>query len=150
MFLSPIISILEERFPDAITHPELRNGDPWITVPKQSLLGILGSLKTSTDLAYDLLIDLTCIDYYPESPRFIVYYYLHSTRHDRKIMLRVAVPDDDLALPSVIGIFSAANWLEREVYDQFGISFPGHPDLRRILNPDHWTVHPLRRGKNKQ
>lgn len=145
MFLSPVISTLEEHFPDAISEPELRSGDPWITVTRDRLADVLTFLKITPELRYNLLIDLTCIDFHPEPSRFSVYYYLHSMEHERKLMVRVRVPDDDPTLPSVITIYGTANWHEREVYDQFGISFRDHPDLRRILNPDHWTVHPLRR-----
>ncbi len=142
---SEIPKIIEERLPGVIVSSEMRFGEPWIAVSRQRLPDILKFVKTAPGLKYDLLLDITCTDYLPRSPRFIVYYYLHSMERNDRLMLSVRVPEDAPSLASVIEIFRTADWLEREIFDQFGIKFSGHPDLRRILNPDHWTSHPLRR-----
>ncbi len=145
MLLSPVISEIEERFPDAVLSAELRFGDPWVFVQKQHLPDLLFFLRSSPALRYDLLFDATCVDYLPRTPRFVVLYHLVSTGTGAKLLLAVPLSEEDLALPTATGVFRTADWFEREIYDQFGITFTGHRDLRRILNPDHWTVHPLRR-----
>ena len=106
-------------------------------------------MKTDPDLQFDLLLDVTAIDYldYPvtQASRFSVVYTLRSLQQNMVAQVRVAVPDPAAGIPTATGIWASANWGEREVYDQYGIRFNGHPDLRRILN--HWQFegHPLRK-----
>ncbi len=99
----------------------------------------------NSEYEFDLLADLTAVDYWPEEPRFAVVYQLYSLKHKVFIGLRVPVHRTTPEISTVETIFPNANWHEREVYDMFGINFSGHSDLRRILMPYDWEGHPLRK-----
>ncbi|MBM3998198.1 MAG: NADH-quinone oxidoreductase subunit C [Planctomycetes bacterium] len=117
-----------------------------ITVPRDALYGVLARLKHSH--GFDFLTDITCVDYLRyagASDRFMVVYMLTDTRGNRRITVKVPLNEPDLALPTVVPLWEAANWLEREVWDMMGIVFRGHPDLRRILLPEAFTAHPQRK-----
>ena len=96
------------------------------------------------ELGYDFLSDLTCVDWLDRQPRFDVVYHLTSLQHWTRFRLKVQVEADE-KVDTVIPIWPAANWAEREVWDLFGVAFDGHPDLRRIQMPDDWIGHPLRK-----
>ena len=89
-----------------------------------------------------MLTDLTAVDWFERQPRFDVILNLYSFAHNQRLRVKAPVSD---ACPSVCRVWPAANWLEREVYDMFGVKFEGHPDLKRILMPDEWKGHPLRK-----
>jgi NADH-quinone oxidoreductase subunit C len=111
------------------------------------LLRACRHLRDHPDLAFDLLSSVTAVDRLklPEpSPRFEVVYHLYSLAHKRRLRLKVRVHEGQ-AVPSVTGVWETANWHEREVFDLFGVRFEGHPDPRRILMPDDWEGHPLRK-----
>jgi NADH-quinone oxidoreductase subunit C len=95
---------------------------------------------------FDMLACITAVDYWPqEAPRFHLFYRFNSLPNHMVLNVRTAVPALDLAVPTLVGIYHNANWQEREVYDMFGITFTGHPDLRRILMPQDWEGYPLRK-----
>lgn len=122
----------EVRFRDELT----------LMVPRERLPDVLAAAR---DRGFILLTDLTALDHHPQEPRFEVVYLLTSVDPPARLRLKVPVPGEDPAVPSAVGVFGGANWLEREVFDMFGIRFPGHPDLKRILMPDDWEGHPLRK-----
>jgi len=97
------------------------------------------------ELGFELLAALTCVDYWPEEPRFSVVYQLYSVQHNELLGLRVAVDSRLGEVPSVVSVYPNANWHEREVFDMFGVRFSGHPDLRRLIMPHDWEGHPLRK-----
>ena len=101
--------------------------------------------RDTDGLQYNFLSDVAGVDYYPAEPRFAVSYELYSMIHNTSLRLKVYLASDDLHVPSVTSVFPAANWSEREIYDLLGVVFDGHPDLRRILMPDGWDGHPLRK-----
>lgn len=129
-----------------------------LRVPAERLLEACrfayGDLRTK----FEQLCDLTCVDYlnFPDATdRFAVIYSLLSLTHNHRLWLKVFVNDPEPTVPSVTGVWHGAEWMEREVYDLFGIRFSGHPDLRRILSPEWFTEHPLRkdyplRGKGER
>lgn len=94
---------------------------------------------------FERLAGLSCIDRYPMEPRFEVFYLLHSIARNERLKLKVALAGDAPALATVTPVWAGADWYEREAYDLFGVHFEGHPDLRRIMMPDNWEGHPLRR-----
>ena len=95
---------------------------------------------------YDMMIDLTAVDWYrKKEPRFEVIVNLLSVSKNSRLIINVAVPDEDLKIPSICEIYPGANFYEREVFDMFGIEFENHPELTRILMPDDWTGNPLRK-----
>ena len=101
-------------------------------------------MKEDPDLRYDFLSDLTAVDRFHDHPRFEVVYHLYSLQFKRRIRLKLQVEEGE-AVQSVTPVWSSANWHEREVYDMFGVGFDGHPDLQRILMPEGWEGHPLRK-----
>ncbi len=107
------------------------------------IASVCGFLKY--DQAFVRLSTVTAVDRYPAEPRFEVVYHLHSVEHNRRIRLKCRVRGEDPVIESVTGVWRGANWYEREVFDLFGIQFMNHPDLRRILMPDDWEGHPLRK-----
>ena len=131
-------------------HPSLAasefRGQTRVVAPVESLLDALRTLKEK--LGFDMLVDVTCVDYlhYRDArDRFGMVYLLANTESNERITVRCFVNDPEPTVPSVVGLWEGANWLEREVWDLFGIHFSGHPDLRRIVLPEEFTAHPLRK-----
>ncbi len=106
---------------------------------------ILATLQTAREAGFRFLTDLTAVDRGADEPRFEVVYLLTAPEHGARVRFKVRVPAADPTTPSVTTLWAGANWLEREVFDLFGIRFEGHPDLRRLLMPDDWEGHPLRK-----
>lgn len=135
---------LRERFPETIVSTKSFRNETTILVKSDDTVRACRHLKEDPDLRYDFLSDLTAVDRLGEHPRFDVVYHLYSLQFKRRIRLKVQVEEGE-AVPSVTSVWSTADWHEREVFDMFGISFEGHPDLRRILMPEGWEGHPLRK-----
>lgn len=128
-----------------LTVSEFR-GQTRIVAPVEALVDVLQSLKDR--FGFDLLVDLTCVDYLNyrnASDRFGLVYLLAGTETNERIAVRCFVNDPDPTVPSVVSLWEGAKWLEREVWDLFGIRFEGHPDLRRIVLPEEFAAHPLRK-----
>jgi NADH-quinone oxidoreductase subunit C len=120
-------------------------GEVTLIAGRDRLLGTLATLSADDALAFDSLSDVAATDWPGRDPRLWVAYHLYSTRHRHRLRVKVGVPEDDPRVPSVTGPFPTADWLEREVFDFFGVIFDGHPDLRRIELPESWTTFPLRK-----
>ncbi len=116
-----------------------------IVVPRELLRATAARCREDAALQFNLLTDATCVDRYPVEPRFEMNYHLVSIPRSDKLRLRVRLSGSDPSVDSLIPVWPGANWLEREVFDLFGVRFNGHTDLRRILLPDDWEGHPLRR-----
>ncbi|MFO0906049.1 MAG: NADH-quinone oxidoreductase subunit C [Pirellulales bacterium] len=139
-----VIAALQQRVPAATTS-EFR-GERRVVVPAESLLETLQWLKSTQ--GFDLLVDVTCVDYLHyrgATDRFGLVYLLASTISAVRLTVRTMLNEPQLTIPSVVPLWEGANWMEREVYDMFGIVFEGHPDLRRVLLPDEFSAHPLRK-----
>jgi NADH-quinone oxidoreductase subunit C len=119
-------------------------GDWTLIVALDRLPEVLVWLRDAPAARFDFCADVTAVDWPPRPERFDVVYCLYSVPHRHRVRVKVRVPDGT-AVPSACGVWPAANWLEREVYDMFGIRFAGHPDLRRILMPEEWQGHPQRK-----
>jgi NADH-quinone oxidoreductase subunit C len=115
-----------------------------IYVPVERLVDACRALRETRELSFEMLIEVTAVDFFPRTPRFEVVYHLGSISNRLRLRLKVRVPEG-ASVPTVQGVWPAAGWPEREVWDMFGIVFDGHPDLRRILMPEDWTGHPLRK-----
>ncbi len=137
---------LQAKFPDGgLTFSQFRDNRR-VVVPAAKLLPILSLLKT--DLGFDMLAEITAVDYLEyegATDRFGVVYVVLNTQTGERLIVKTFVNDPNPSLPSMFPLWKSADWLEREVYDMFGISFTGHPDLRRILTPDEFTAYPLRK-----
>ncbi len=103
------------------------------------------TLRDHPDLAFALLVELTAADFWPREPRFEVTYLLVSLAHRQRLRIKVRLNGNDAHVATISDLWPAANWLEREVWDMFGIAFDGHPDPRRLLMPEDWEGYPLRK-----
>jgi len=135
---------LIEKFPGSISDTKTFRDEFNVTVQKKDIFEICRFLYSDPDLQYQMLTDLCGVDYFPESPRFEVVYLLYSMKNQQRLRLKIKVGESE-SVSSVESIWKAANWLEREVYDLFGIAFDNHPDLRRILLWDGYEGNPLRK-----
>jgi NADH-quinone oxidoreductase subunit C len=144
-----IAKMIEEKFPGKVLGISAFAGQVAVAVQKDGIVDICRYLHDEPSLRMDHLSDLTAVDYstYPgdTGPRFEVVYNLISTVHRHRIRLRARVPDEDPRIETVTPVWKTANWHERETYDLMGIVFDKHPDLRRILLPEDWVGHPLRK-----
>ncbi len=118
---------------------------PTLYVSSGRLLETCRYLRDTSGLSFRLLADITAVDWLPREPRYEVVYHLASPAERRRLRIKTRVSGTDPHLPTVAAIWPAAGWLEREVWDLFGIVFDDHPDLRRLLMPDDWEGHPLRK-----
>jgi NADH-quinone oxidoreductase subunit C len=130
-------------FGDRIIARTVAFGESVVTVDKTVAHDVLAFLKNDKNLAFDMLVELFGVDYPQREPRFEIVYILRSMKTNDRVTIQTAVADDGLT--TVSDIWEAANWLEREAYDMFGISFTGHPDLRRIYTDDDFEGYPLRK-----
>jgi len=139
------ITSLQNGVPGAVVQLSLYLGDWTVIVPVSHLLQAAEHLHHAPECVFDYLSDLTATDWPPRPEgRFDVIYMLYSTRHRHRVRVKVKVAEHT-PVPSVTGIWPAANWLEREVFDMFGVNFTGHPDRRRILMPEDWQGYPQRK-----
>ncbi|HMK37587.1 MAG TPA: NADH-quinone oxidoreductase subunit C [Desulfomonilaceae bacterium] len=123
-------------------------GQIYASVPKEQLLEICRFLKNDPELAFDFLSFMAGVDRYPASPRFETVYQLYSIKHNHRFRIKVHIDEPSKGLPSVesvAAIWPTADWHERETAEMYGISFNNHPDPRKLLTPDNWTVYPLRK-----
>lgn len=131
--------------PNAIEEVIEFRGETTVVLPRKILRAVAERCRDSAELQFNLLTDATCVDRFPHEPRFEVSYHLVSIpRHD-KIRLQVRLAGSDAVIDSLVPVWPGANWLEREIFDLMGIRFTGHPDLRRILLPEDFEGHPLRK-----
>jgi len=145
-----ILARLAERFGAAIVETHAQRGDHTAVVTRAAIPDVLRVCRDDPALRFDLLMDLTAVDYltYPgreDGTRFEVVYHLYSIPENHRLRLKVPVDEDDPVVPSAVPLWPIANWLEREVWDMFGIRFDGHPDLRRLLLYEEFEGHPLRK-----
>lgn len=143
---SQLVTAFQHEHPDWIIEIRESRGEITAVVPREHIQAACAQLKASPETKFDFLADLVGVDRgTEEEPRFEVNYHLFSTTKHHRIRLKVLLNDDDPHVPTVTTIWRTANWHERETFDFFGIIFDGHPDLRRILLPDDWQGHALRK-----
>lgn len=131
--------------PNAIEEVTELRGETTIVLPRKILRAAAEHCRDHAGLKFNLLSDATCVDRYPHEPRFELNYQLVSIPRKERLCLQVRLAGSDPVVDSLVPVWPGANWLEREIFDLFGIRFSGHPDLRRILLPDTWEGYPLRR-----
>ena len=143
---SPIATAFQREHPEWKIEVVYALGETTIVVPREHIDAACGYLKSAPGLEFNFLADLCGFDRGPEEePRFEVNYHLFSTTRHHRVRLKVLLNEDDAHVPSVTGVWRTADWHERETFDLFGVIFDGHPDLRRILLPDDWQGHALRK-----
>jgi NADH-quinone oxidoreductase subunit C len=128
---------------DAVTAGKYDRGELTLEIVPGKIASVCGFLKF--DRKFARLSSVTAVDRYPTEPRFEVVYHLHSVERHERVRLKCRLPGLDPVIESVTGVWAGANWYEREVFDLFGIRFLNHPDLRRIMMPEDWEGHPLRK-----
>ena len=131
--------------PDAVLGAKFDRNELTIGVDRGVIPEVCSLLRDDENLAYTFLSDITCVDWVPSEPRFEVVYQLLSMKRKRHLRIKVRVSGDDAVVPSLISVWPACNYFEREIFDLFGIRFDGHPYLRRIMMPEDWKGHPLRK-----
>jgi len=138
------LQLLRENHPDGILDTLLPQGDATAVIRPEFLTKIMDFLKNDSRLLFNVLVDITAVDYQERTPRFDVVYHLLSLSFNRRLRLKLRVAEGK-PVESLTPMWGCANWLEREVWDMFGIPFSGHPDLKRILMYDGFEGHPLRK-----
>ena len=144
MEAAAIIDILQPLVPGAVVEPGRSVDFATIYVPADRLVDTCRALRDAPALEFQVLVEITAADYLPRDPRYEVVYHLLSVSKRLRLRVKVRVPGDG-SLPTVQGVWLGAGWLEREVWDMFGIVFDGHSDLRRLLMPEDWEGHPARK-----
>ena len=145
-----ILQRVRDRFGAAVVDSHEHRGDATAVVERAALIDALRFCRDDSGLDFDVLMDLTAVDYskYPgreDGPRFDVVYHLYSVPHNHRLRVKVRVDEDEASVPTAVGLWPIANWFEREVWDMFGVRFSGHPDLRRLLMYEEFVGHPLRK-----
>jgi NADH-quinone oxidoreductase subunit C len=139
-----ILERLRKDFPAGVKETLTSLGDEVVVIDKEALLQIATFLRDGP-AEFRMLLDLTCVDYPGKEPRFEMVYHLFSLSRNRRLRIKMGLDESDLRLASLTSLWKNANWLEREVYDLFGVHFEGHPDLRRLFMYDGFEGHPLRK-----
>ncbi|HEY1983823.1 MAG TPA: NADH-quinone oxidoreductase subunit C [Terracidiphilus sp.] len=127
---------------DALTDAKFDFGELTLTIAEDNIRDAAATVQAA---GYNFFEDMTAVDWYPSAPRFQLSYHILSHSYKERIRLRVMVDETDPSVESITPVWPGANYYEREVFDLFGIRFEGHPNLRRIMMPDDWTGHPLRK-----
>ena len=140
-----VVERLRSWSPNAISEVIEFRDETTIVVPRNVLRDVAERCRGDKELQFNLLRDATCVDRYPLEPRFEVNYHLVSIPRRTRLRLKVRLSSDDPTVDSLVTVWPGANWLEREIFDLMGIRFNEHPDLRRVLMPDDWEGHPLRK-----
>ena len=141
-----LVATLQAAVPDAqIEGAPTVDPQTTIYVSRDDVPALARTLRDRPELAFDFLAELTAVDFWPKEPRYEVVYMLVSLANRLRLRMKVRLPADDPHVATVSGIWPAANWLEREVWDLYGIAFDGHPDPRRLLMPEDWQGYPLRK-----
>ena len=128
--------------PDALADAKFDRGELTLTIIAEEIRSAVATVQAA---GYNFFEDVTAVDWFPSSPRFQLSYHIVSHTYKERIRLRVLLEGDAPAVESITSVWPAANFYEREVFDLFGIGFEGHPNLRRIMMPDDWQGHPLRK-----
>ena len=143
--IDELVTTIKEKFPQAVEEAVSFRDEHTIRIKREHLLKVSRFLKEDPAAQFNFLSDLCGVDYMGREPRFEVVYHLYSIEHKHRLRIKVSLSESDLSIPSVVSIWKTANWHERECFDLLGITFSDHPDLTRILTPEGFTDHPLRK-----
>ncbi len=142
------VSAVQKAMPDALLDVKKFRDETTLIIAGDKIAEVAKYLRDASGLVYNFLSDISAVDYYPDynrPERFGVSYHLYSMLYNRRLRLKVFVPEEAPEVPTVTTVWPGANWPEREIFDMMGITFKGHPDLRRVLMPEDWDGHPHRR-----
>jgi NADH-quinone oxidoreductase subunit C len=138
----PALSALLSWKPEALTDARFDRDELTLTIAKEE---IIGACKAVQKAGYNFLEDVTAVDWLPAQPRFQISYHILSHSLKERIRLKVMIDENHISVDSITPVWPSADYYEREVYDLFGVRFDGHPNLRRIMMPEEWEGHPLRK-----
>ncbi len=147
-FGSPALRRLIDELSDAVLETHADFGDATALVDPPRIEAVLRFLRDEAD--FDMLTDLTAVDYLGQTPRFEVVYHLYGTETNQRVRIKARVAEEAAEIASAVRLYASANWMEREVFDLYGIRFDGHPDLRRILLYEDFEGYPLRKDYPKE
>jgi len=143
-----VVERVKAEFPGAVLHDHDQHGDHTLVIRREHVVDVMRFLRDTPELAFEMLSDECGVDRleHPDQfERFEVVCHLYSLTHNHRVRVRVPIPEDDPSMDTLTVLWKGADWFEREVWDMYGIRFPGHPDLRRILLYDQFEGHPLRK-----
>ena len=143
--MSDLIQTLRSRFPEAVVDSHSHAGDDTVVIKPEALRDVATFLHDDPEVGFEILMDITAVDYYRRRPRFEVVYHFLSHRRNQRLRIKVPVEGKDPRVATLQDLWISANWLEREVWDMFGIRFDNHPDLRRVLMYEEFEGHALRK-----
>ncbi len=141
--MSEILKNIEEKFSEYFRESHSKLGEDTVLIKKEGILDVMVYLKNKEN--FNVLMDLTCVDYYGEEERFEVVYHLYNLKDKKRLRVKVRVDEENPEVESLCSLWRNANWFEREVWDMFGVRFKNHPNLKRILMYDEFEGHPLRK-----
>jgi len=147
---SPVLAHLIAALPGAVRDTHALVGDATACVEPGRIVELMRFLRDDETLRFEMLADLTAVDFPHREPRFEVVYHLYSIEKKHRVRIKAPVSASDCVIDSICEVWPSANWLEREVFDMYGIRFAGHPDLRRLLLYDEFEGHPLRKDYPKE
>jgi NADH-quinone oxidoreductase subunit C len=138
----PAVAAIQAWNPEAMTEARWDRDELTLTIAREA---IVAAARTVQQAGYNFLEDVTAVDWFPASPRFQISYHIVSHQYKERIRLRVMIDEASASLDSITSVWPSADYYEREVFDLFGVRFDGHPNLRRIMMPEEWSGHPLRK-----
>jgi len=147
---SPLLRRLLDRLAAAVRDTHAKLGDATALVDKDRLVEVMRFLRDDPELRFDMLTDVTCVDYLGETPRFEMVYHLYSVAKNHRLRIKARVAEQPCEIDTLCPLWASANWMEREVWDMYGVRFTGHPDLRRLLLYEEFQGHPLRKDYPKE
>ncbi|MCK4506912.1 MAG: NADH-quinone oxidoreductase subunit C [Desulfuromonadales bacterium] len=143
MSVQAVVDKLKAKFGDTVLETIEFRGETTVMVKKEEIVAVCNFLKG--DLGFNFLTDLCAVDYMGQTPRFMMVYQLYNIGNHTRLRIKAPVEEADTTIDTVSSVWATANWMERECWDLMGITFNNHPDLRRILLPEEWEGHPLRK-----
>ena len=147
---TPVLTaLIGEKFPTRVLSHHCQHGDETVVISREGMLEVMAFIQTDPRLAMEMMVDLTAVDYLPKSPRFEVVYHFKSLTHGHRLRLKVPVEEAAAEVDSIINLWVAADWYERECAEMYGIRFAGHPDPRPLLLYEGFQGHPLRKDYDK-
>jgi NADH-quinone oxidoreductase subunit C len=147
---SPLLRRLLDHHAAAVIDTHAQLGDATALLQKERLVEVMRFLRDDPALAFDMLMDVTCVDYLGETPRFEMVYHLYSLAKNQRLRIKARVPETPCEIDTLCPLWPSANWMEREVWDLYGVRFTGHPDPRRLLLYEEFVGHPLRKDYPKE
>ncbi|MBI5177694.1 MAG: NADH-quinone oxidoreductase subunit C [Nitrospinae bacterium] len=149
--MAELRDLVKRKFGASVLDTHADFGDQTVVIAREGVIEVMRWLKEDPAMGFDFMMDLTAVDYLGKKPRdlrFEVVYHLYSLKHNHRIRVKAPVGEDDASLDSIVSLWKAADWFEREVWDLYGIVFKGHPNLKRILLYEEFVGHPLRKDYN--